>query len=203
MGENPGVFTQGSCFLPWIAESYGMELGPGLAGGCRAESGDVKDLNKTECKGLNGLSCQFNLGLAFNGTGDGVDGGIGYSIDQCFLIPGDDHFLSHVCFTSYIDTVTGEEVGQLTSCPNNCVGVDASDIIAGGAAVLFAASTVGTASLTPALAGLLGLGGLTMAGFGLSRATCSGPLYCVTDQGSCCLLAFDVGRGSLVCPATC
>ena len=33
IGENPGVFTEGSCYLPWIAESYGMELGQGLRTG--------------------------------------------------------------------------------------------------------------------------------------------------------------------------
>ena len=47
--ENPGVFTEGSCCLTWIAESYDMDLGAGLSTGCRPASGNIMDNDKKEC----------------------------------------------------------------------------------------------------------------------------------------------------------
>ena len=186
-----------------------MELGPGLATGCRPASGDINDSNKTECRALNGLMCNFTLGVVINQTIDGVqlgsgDVSSGFSLDRCIFLPGFDKIqMAYTCYTNYFDPETGEDLSSFSSCPNNCRGVDANDIIAGGAAVLFVASTAATSALTPGVAALFGIGGLTVAGLGMSRVACTGPLYCTTSQGTCCLLVFDAGRGSLVCPSTC
>ena len=76
--------------MPWIADAYGMELGPGLANGCRPASGDIIGSNKTECRALNGLMCNFTLGVVINQTIDGVQFGFGdvssgFSVARCIL----------------------------------------------------------------------------------------------------------------------
>jgi len=67
VGENPGVFTQGSCYLQWIADSYDLRLAEGSYGtGCRAQSGDRKDLDKKDCAAANGKKCIIYKGYVIN-----------------------------------------------------------------------------------------------------------------------------------------
>ena len=53
IGENPGIFTQGSCYLPWIAQTYGLRLDEGYATGCREESGSKEMIVNKQCKARN------------------------------------------------------------------------------------------------------------------------------------------------------
>ena len=62
-GENPGIFTQATCYLPWIANEYGMELSSNLkklAGKCSPAKGrmDEPRLDLT-CKTSLGSRCDF------------------------------------------------------------------------------------------------------------------------------------------------
>ena len=62
-GENPGVFTQASCYLPWLAQEYRMELNPKLrklAGTCSPSIGERKQLRKENCKTNLGTHCDFS-----------------------------------------------------------------------------------------------------------------------------------------------
>ena len=61
-GENPGIFTQASCYLPWIAMEYGMELSPELenvAGVCSPTKGKRNPLKRKTCKTNLGTECDF------------------------------------------------------------------------------------------------------------------------------------------------
>ena len=93
-------------------------------------------------------------------------------------------------------------------CPNNCRGVNSSDIIAGGAALFATSALLATPPLTavaPVLAtaaatafGLLGLG----AGAMTAQQLCAGPLYCRRGP-QCCTTAFDATRMGFFCPPSC
>ena len=51
-GRNPGVFTDGACYIPWIAEQYGLQLDPAFTEDskkCAASVGDKLDVNSTRC----------------------------------------------------------------------------------------------------------------------------------------------------------
>ena len=70
-------------------------------------------------------------------------------------------------------------------CPNNCIGVDPSGIVAGGTA-LIAAST--TSALLANIVPILGISELTVVGGGaVAMVTCQGPLYCRVGL-KCCLV---------------
>lgn len=82
--------TEGSCYLPWIAESYGMELGKGFASGCRSASGDLSDRNKSSCWAINSDMCNFG-GVVFNNTVDGISFVVdatatGILFDRCLFV---------------------------------------------------------------------------------------------------------------------
>ena len=61
-GKNPGIFTQASCYLPWLAKEYGMELGSELekvAGLCSPAKGKRNQLRQKTCKTNLGTFCDF------------------------------------------------------------------------------------------------------------------------------------------------
>ena len=62
----------------------------------------------------------------------------------------------------------------LAVCPNNCLGVRPSAIVAGGTALFAGAVTSG---LTIAQ-GILGLGAVSVSGVMLAQTNCLGPLFC-------------------------
>ena len=33
LGDQPGIFSQGSCYITWIAQQYGLSLAPGYSTG--------------------------------------------------------------------------------------------------------------------------------------------------------------------------
>ena len=90
---------------------------------------------------------------------------------------------------------------NLAVCPNNCLGVSPSAIVAGGS-VLLAGAIVSSASVLQAT---LGLSAVAVAGLGSlaigARDSCSGPLYCRARRGECCLVIGS--RRGLVCPRSC
>ena len=311
-GENPGIFTEASCYLKWVADSYGLQVFRGHSEGCRGESGDQGDVDKLECRANNQKNCTFNTGLSFNVT-DGVqvfsynksEGNV-VSVDQCrsansafdlsdlfsetvlsaqvdfgvqliyFCYTWEDDLFDDCCanddskecvewaqvkgsgyvrvlytlaflcanngnnvygsdFTEccnanaeYSDLckqwedISGEKYLPLFAtlfnkcgidnndavsvCPNNCLGVDAADIVVGGSAILattaLTALSASSFALTPALAMLgIGVAGLGVGGMMVAGGLCMGPLYCVTPQGTCCLLVFAIQ--GLLCPSSC
>jgi hypothetical protein len=50
--ENPGVFTDGACYLTWVAEQYGLKVDPKLQPEepvCAQATGSLTDENRTRC----------------------------------------------------------------------------------------------------------------------------------------------------------
>ena len=209
-GENPGIFTQGSCYLPWIASAYNLSLGSGLSQGCRAASGDPEDVDREVCLTRNGDKCDFNSGIVYNVLSDGsitlALEGEGIPLNQCIL----NSFLettivmTYGCITSSWNNVSVDSFFDI--CANNCKGVRTSDIIAGGAVVLAATSVV-PLSVGPGLGlsllglGLPGMAVVGVAGIGMTRMMCMGPLFCRV-RSQCCLVIGD-GRRGLRCPQSC
>ena len=65
-GDNPGVFTQASCYLQWIADQYNMKLGPRLqevAGECARSTGTL-NVTKQQCRTNRNLNCDFTASHA-------------------------------------------------------------------------------------------------------------------------------------------
>ena len=62
-GENPGIFTEATCHLRWIAEQYGLRLGAKLeevAGRCAGQVGELDVRNVGECRTWSGVPCNFS-----------------------------------------------------------------------------------------------------------------------------------------------
>ena len=182
-----------------------MQLGPGLSTGCRPASGDREDRDKTVCRAFNGEMCDFNSGLDIFYNTNINSTGIPW--DRC-IEASDLKFISlkKAQGWAYVGTLyeCPTKNGVLSPCPNNCLGVEASDIVAGGAAILGAA-TVGALSaplITPITAAIFGIGTLGLAGAGgVAMMGCYGPFFCTSAQGQCCLVVF--GTSGIVCPASC
>ena len=104
-----------------------MELGRGLGMGCRSASGDREDKGRHICKTYTGTNCNFETGLNFNSTTNGLTfavNGTGTRWERClFLGQG----LTSVTMI-YLCLDTND---RFASCANNCLGVEASDIVAG------------------------------------------------------------------------
>ena len=52
--ENPGVFTDAYCYLPWIAAEYGMSLPAGFTSkdSCSRSRGDRRNIDQENCYGM-------------------------------------------------------------------------------------------------------------------------------------------------------
>ena len=88
------------------------------------------------------------------------------------------------------------------TCANNCPGVEASDIVVGGSAILATTALASTAVFSPpALLYVLGAAGVGAGGLITAQQLCSGPLFCRSSQGTCCLLV-PTNQG-LRCPDRC
>ena len=97
----------------------------------------------------------------------------------------------------------------ISLCSNNCQGVRLSDIIAGGLKIFPATALVTVSSLsgiTPFLPLFGGLGVLTV-GAGVAGGAmivsdmCLSPFFCVTQQGTCCVVVMTVN--GIQCPNSC
>ena len=124
-GENVGIVTDAYCFLEWIGEQYNLSVPnyvskPSCQGlSSRAGSGDINDKDKTDCPTSSGTKCDFSGNI--NPSGNNSIDGVVY--DQCKIYAQEGY--------SYIINVCKDERGELASCANNCLGVQANDIIAG------------------------------------------------------------------------
>jgi len=207
--ENPGVFTEGSCFLPWIAASYGMKLAKGYPTGCTGKRGDKKDIDKEDCMAFNGKKCKFDTGYGYEISPNGEFrfglNTTGPKFNQCML--GAQGFydpqIYYLCLTddpTQLQVTNGTYNEVISTCANNCPGVRLNDIVAGGLATITAGAIVPTFTLFSSLLGIgavgLGVGGMLLAG-----QNCQGPAYCRSPEGSCCLLVATIG--GLRCPSRC
>ena len=224
------MFTEGSCYLPWIADQYGLVLAKGYNTNCGKATGDATDVDKKVCKANNGQICQFDTGLVVNTTASGFLVGTnttGIALNKCILgaqshslvqmnywcltFPAnldcyqelglDYNFLISGSNLTAISTALGKCNGTyqdlVSPCANNCRGVNASDIVVGGAA-LFATSLIATSSipvgLSPIVMAVLGIGTVSVGGMFATRAACTGPFYCVTTRNTCCLIFGEAKR---------
>ena len=193
-GENPGVFSSGVCYLPWIARQYGLTFSRGSGQGCEQTTGNREDRDKTECVTFNGRKCDFAskfvLKNYYNNLIDHpVDDPRNITFTECHL--GSLEGFTQLAFLCPLDATT------LAICPNNCLGVRASAIVAGGTALL-AATAATSFSLLQAV---VGLSAMAVSGGMLAQNACMAPVFCRARSGQCCLV-----RGStrgLVCPRTC
>ena len=248
--------------MPWIAESYGLELADGYATGCRKESGLIEDANKKDCLASNGNKCSFIENCFYKTDPDGnsstsiavtTDNSAGFPLDQCFLgaqayyavqmtylclaIDGSSifgeccrHNMDNALCTEFAsrNATLCEELAmavnpdsfaqQLLSfceaflnkntlapaskCANNCRGVELTDIIAGGSAVLAATSITATSLFIPPVTFALGAAIVGSGGVLAAQQLCMGPLFCRSSQGTCCLLV-GTPQGGLRCPSSC
>ena len=66
-----------------------MELGPGFRQGCRPASGDQEDMDRLDCKAFTGANCDFQTGVVFNITTNGLEftiNGTGTPFDRCLFL---------------------------------------------------------------------------------------------------------------------
>jgi len=187
-GENPGVFTDGSCYLGWIADQYKMRLPKEYRGStsCRQTSGSLLDKDVDICLTNTGNVCDFSA----------IDPITGKAFDKCKT-------LSVEGYSKSVNTCIAKGTTELYEvCSNNCRGVDPKSIIVGGIPVV-AASGLTALSVAQSIFGITALtvGGAGSVAFG-SYFACVGPLYCQVGGGRCCLLVTDLTRG-LICPPSC
>lgn len=181
--ENPSIFTDGSCYLDWIAKEYGLDLDPKLQPKknlCFKGSGDLEDMNRT------GLDCRTNLwtkdkpsycifskaqNYNFQVTSRDT---INVKFDSCklFGVEGYSENLN-LCMDNW---------GRLAQCANNCLGVDPNAVVIGGTAVLAAAAFGGVGLLQS----LVGLGAIGAVGTGslVAMGVCPPP-FCTTVRNEC------------------
>ena len=200
-GENPGVFSSGLCYLPWIARQFGLKSRHSESSECSKTRGSRQDKDKTDCTTFTGDKCDFNSNIPiadfyknFNSNfGFDIDDNRGLVFDRCILRALEGY--TSLVFNCAVNATT------LAVCPNSCQGVSPSSIVAGGS-VLLAGAIVSSASVLQAA---LGLSAVTAAGLASlaigARDSCSGPLYCRARTGECCLVIGS--RRGLVCPRSC
>ena len=100
---------------------------------------------------------------------------------------------------TFLDTDT---IVPFNQCANNCRGVELTDIVAGGSAILAATSITATSLFTPAVTFALGAAVVGSGGVVAAQQFCMGPLFCRSSQGTCCLLV-GTPQGGLRCPTRC
>ena len=165
---------------------------------CDQTHGDINDKDKTDCTTALNQKCDFSSQFLIETYFENIDI-LGFVYDdprklvfnKCYLRSFEGHV--NMVFQCPIDQNT------LGVCPNNCIGVDSSAIVAGGAA-LVAGVTLSTLSVVPAILGgsaLALIGGGTVA----MMMTCQGPFYCRVGT-RCCLVLLDPAAG-IVCPTSC
>jgi len=175
--ENPAVFTDGMCYLDWIADQYGMKapLDWTKPAHCtNGGTGDVMDKDQTTCKNHLGSNCDFTK-ENFPECKLQAEEGFSYNIFKCL-----------------------DKDGIIANCANNCRGVDPNSIVVGGIAVGFAVAAATSSAVVPAVGA--GLGALGLGGAAVANNLCP-PGLCRTRGGSCCMLVMRRGRAR--CPRTC
>ena len=185
--SNAAVFTDLRCYLPWVAQQYGMRMPSSFVrpGSCDRSFGDRADLEQRECRGQEALVgraitsqtwdfCDFT----FEGkpTMEGIPTFLPSMLyDKCILYSrGTVSLLSRTFRINQPDKIStygylcANSRGVLLNCAANCRGVDPNAMAAAGIAVLAAAS-IGAI-------GYLAAGtGLAAGGASVARMTCTIP----------------------------
>jgi len=177
-GDNPAVFTDGNCYMDWIAKEYGFKPPKEWKKNSTCTNGgtgDKKDRDYEDCRTNRGTLCDFSKSDR-----------AGNPWKECRLMA--EEGFSYNAYTC-IDTE-----GVIANCANSCKGVNPNAIVAGGAAVAFAAP------LSPFIYGTPMVGGLAAAGMNSMMNGGCMPGQCMR-RGRCCTLRMR--RGRPVCPRTC
>ena len=196
-GENPGVFTSGLCYLDWIARQYGLRSRATDVKGCHDTHGNRQDRGRTNCRTVGGATCDFNSKFPISDFYNNFNTNLGFPIidarnlkfNQCILRALEGY--TSLVFQCPLNATS------LAVCPNNCLGVSASAIVAGGS-VLLASTAISSFTLMSTVVGLTLAGGAVAM---TARASCSGPLFCRSRSGQCCLVRGTAG--GLRCPRNC
>ena len=144
--SNAAVFTDLRCYLPWVAQQYGMRMPSSFVrpGSCDRSVGDQTDLEQRQCRGQEALVGRAKSSLTWD-----------FRINQ----PDKISTYGYLCANSR---------GVLLNCAANCRGVDPNAMAAAGIAVLAAAS-IGAI-------GYLAAGtGLAAGGVSVARMACTIP----------------------------
>lgn len=149
-GDNVAVFTDANCFLDWIAEQYNMDPPAGWKkpDSCLKSTGDPKDKDKETCKSADSSTCDFSSKYKLHVNIGAYETNI--TMDKCYLLDVGGGYADNI-------NMCVNKKGQLDHCANNCKGVDANSVVAGGIGALVVANSALTSLLGPA-AGVATLG---------------------------------------------
>jgi len=202
LSNNPTVFTDGSCYLDWIAAQYNLSLPADytVPAHCSQSTGSKQDVNQTTC-----VSWPIITGTPY---GNVSYCNFSYSSyhSQCRLYtynPDDKPAISK----NFYYCVNTE--GQEAVCANNCRGVDPNAVVVGGTAALFSlaasvsvavagADLLGSALGAGSLVAVLGVGSMAM---NSTRTACAPPRCRASFSQQCCTLVVVNGRRA--CPVQC
>ena len=119
-GENPGVFTNGSCYLNWIEEQYEM-VGSNTFSNCDKTSGDIHGRDKKDCYTNSGQKCDFDEQIRINSIYSGVLFPNTQNMDERNLIFRKCQLRSAEGNTNKVNYCPIDQ-NTIGVCPNNCIG---------------------------------------------------------------------------------
>jgi len=202
LSNNPTVFTDGSCYLDWIAAQYNLSLPADFTvpARCSQSAGSKQDVNQTTCisRSLepttpfgNVSYCNFSFSSYYS---------------QCRLYTLNRDNKPAISKNFYVCSNTEDEIA---ACANNCRGVDPNAVVVGGTAALFSlAAAASVAAAGPDLLGsalgagslvaVLGVGSMAM---NSARTACAPPRCRASFSQQCCTPV--VVNGRRVCPVQC
>jgi hypothetical protein len=198
-GRNPAVFTDGRCYLDWVAAQYDLTLPPGyiIPDSCAQSSGSRLAVNNTNC---------LSRTLLLNDTSKTLVQPCNFSLaglDKCQVFsynPND----RPSALTNFFYCIN--DSGNPGVCANDCPGMDPNSVVVGGE-VAFLSLAVATSTAPGLLTPTLGAGSiLAMMGLG-GMAMNRGSAACPSNQcrgrlvQRCCALVLLGGRR--VCPSLC
>jgi len=202
LSNNPTVFTDGSCYLDWIAAQYNLSLPADytVPARCSQSTGSKQDVNQTTC-----ISRPIIVGTPYENVSYC---NFSYSSfnSQCRLYtfnPNDKPAISKNFYFCY------NTEGIRSVCANNCRGVDPNAVVVGGTAALFSlaasasvatvgADLLGSALGAGSLVAVLGVGSMAM---NSTRTACAPPRCRASFSQQCCTLVVVNGRRA--CPVQC
>ena len=186
--SNPSVFTDGRCYMGWIAAQYNLNLPAGYTTPCSESAGSKTDTDSQNCRArtLNVANAPFLQTSTCSTT--------------CTLFafnPGE----KPATYQNFFKCTNTE--GATAVCANNCPGVDPNAVVVGGEAALFAvAAAAGAANPVTAALGAGSLLAMLGAGsFAMRRSGCPPPLCRAVLSQTCCTPI--VVNGRRVCPLQC
>ena len=153
-GSNPAVVTDATCYMDWIAEQYQLRLDDDyeFKASCFQSSGDKQDINKDECLTASNDRCDWTQ-PGYESCRLYTEEGIAKNVFQCIDTKVSAVQSSGSLFANFIFQ------GRLTTCANNCRGVDPNSIVGAGVVPQF------ELQLAPLFAMLVGLALIATTGF--------------------------------------